>query len=316
LSAQHNVRHALACRLNDKLKFVEQLAPQAKTQLPASFARGFNSLTGRAEMARYRNDYDDDFNSQARRDRFERERDWNYSRPFEDRGLTDDYNRRGFGRFGERAGYDYNEPRYNDYPDRASLNYGRSGYEGRDPRSRPAYSERESRSRLRVRDIMTRDLAIATRDTTLREVAVMMKDEDTGVIPVIDYAANGNGRTTAEERRANNGQISHGKLIGLITDRDIAVRAVAEGKDCNTTRAEEIMSTDIHTARPHQRVVDAIRKMGDKQVRRIPVVNENQKLLGMVSMGDIAVETEADTELADALEEISKESSFWGKIFN
>jgi len=75
------------------------------------------------------------------------------------------------------------------------------------------------------------------------------------------------------------------------------------------------MSTDIYTARPHERVVDAIRKMGDKQVRRIPVVSENGNLRGMVSMGDVAVETEADRELADALEDISKETSFWGRLF-
>lgn len=75
------------------------------------------------------------------------------------------------------------------------------------------------------------------------------------------------------------------------------------------------MTTDVHTARPHDRVVDVIRKMGDKQVRRIPVVSENGNLRGIISMADIAVETEADRELAEALEDISKESSFWGKIF-
>ena len=93
------------------------------------------------------------------------------------------------------------------------------------------------------------------------------------------------------------------------------LRAIAEGKDCNATRAEEVMSTDVHSARPHERVVDVIRKMGDKQVRRIPVTNENGNLIGIVSMGDIAVETEADRELADALEDISRGSSFWGKLF-
>jgi len=62
-------------------------------------------------------------------------------------------------------------------------------------------------------------------------------------------------------------------------------------------------------------VVDVIRKMGDKQVRRIPVVSESGNLRGMVSMGDIAVETEADRELAEALEDISKETTFWGKLF-
>jgi len=62
-------------------------------------------------------------------------------------------------------------------------------------------------------------------------------------------------------------------------------------------------------------VVDVIRKMGNKQVRRIPVVSESGNLRGMVSMGDIAVETEADRELAEALEDISKETTFWGKLF-
>jgi len=75
------------------------------------------------------------------------------------------------------------------------------------------------------------------------------------------------------------------------------------------------MTTNVSTARPHDRVVDVIRKMGDKQVRRIPVVSENGNLRGIISMGDIAVETEADRELADALEDISREPSFWGKIF-
>src|SRR6185503_20895012 len=118
------------------------------------------------------------------------------------------------------------------------------------------------------------------------------------------------------EARHKTSNYSHGKLLGLITDRDIVLRAVGDGKDCNATRAEEVMSTDVHTARPHERVVEVIRKMGDKQVRRIPVTNENGNLLGIVSMGDVAVETEADSELADALEEISRGSSFWGRLFS
>jgi CBS-domain-containing membrane protein len=76
------------------------------------------------------------------------------------------------------------------------------------------------------------------------------------------------------------------------------------------------MSTDILTARPDDRVVDVIRKMADKQVRRIPAVSENGYLRGMISMGDIALETEADMELGEALEEISKKSSFWSRIFS
>jgi CBS domain-containing protein len=163
---------------------------------------------------------------------------------------------------------------------------------------------------------MTRDLAVSTRDSTLREVAIMMKQEDTGVIPVVDYDANGgNGSASVETRSGDLRQYSRGKLVGLITDRDIAVRAVAEGKDCSATGAEEIMSNDIHTARPNDRVVDVIRKMGDKQVRRIPITNENGYLVGMISTADIALETHDDAELAEAIEEISKGSSFWSRLF-
>jgi CBS domain-containing protein len=282
-------------------------------------------------MARYRSDFDeDDRGYAARNERFERERPSNYDPNRGRAPMLDTYGSGGSGSggFGERANYEYNEPRYNDYRDRPGRDNsglygnwegstrtrsadGRTEYE-----PRPRYYDRASRSRLRVRDIMTRELAVATRDTNLREVASMMKEEDTGVIPVVDYSSNGgNGKTTADERRSNTSGYSHGKLVGLITDRDIVVRAVAEGKDCDTTRAEEVMSSDVYTARPHDRVVDVIRKMGDKQVRRIPVVSESGNLRGMVSMGDIAVETEADRELAEALEDISRESSFWGKLF-
>jgi len=162
---------------------------------------------------------------------------------------------------------------------------------------------------------MTRDLAVATRDTTLREVALMMKQEDTGVIPVVDYDVSAGNGKTADDRSYDSRSYSRGKLAGLITDRDIVVRAVSEGKDCSITRAEEIMSTDVHTARANDRVVDVIRTMGNKQVRRIPVTNENDYLVGMISMADVAVETHEDYELAEAIEDISKGSSFWSRLF-
>ena len=164
---------------------------------------------------------------------------------------------------------------------------------------------------------MTRDLVVATRDTTLAEIAMMMKQEDTGVIPVVEYDAPGNGQTTAtKDRVSENRQYSRGRLVGLMTDRDIVVRSVAEHKDCSTVRAEEVMSKDIKTAGPNDRVADVIRKMGEKQVRRIPVVNESGYLLGMVSMADVSRETEDDRELAETLEEISKGPSFWSRIFS
>ena len=284
-------------------------------------------------MARYRSEDDErdyyreerqrrDFGAydeplRARR-QFETER-----RPDYGGGMFDNRGRFGFGergRFGERAEYDYDEPRYGDYRGDRFQDEGRrsSLYDIRGDLSSGTSRERYAgeRSRLRCRDIMTRDLVVATRDTTLPEIALMMKQEDTGVIPVVEYDVHpGNGRTETSERKYEGRNYTRGKLIGLITDRDIVVRAVADNKDCASIRAEDIMSVDIHTARPNDRVVDVIRKMGDKQVRRIPVTNENGYLVGVISMADVALETRQDHELTEALEDISKGSSFWNRLF-
>ncbi|HEU4711435.1 MAG TPA: CBS domain-containing protein [Pyrinomonadaceae bacterium] len=289
-------------------------------------------------MGRYRNDMDDE----RERDYYQREERLRhqsmgaYDEPYSSRARFEQGMDRGFdrdrgdwrpdmnrgGRFGERAEYDYDEPRYSEQRGGRFRDEGRrsSLYDIRGDlssgRSRQQYAS--DRSRLRCRDIMTRDLAVATRDTPIMQVALMMKQEDTGVIPVVEYDATpgnaGNGRSEGEERGYNR-NYSRGKLVGLITDRDIVIRGIAEGKDCNNVRAEDIMSVDIHTAHPNDRVVDVIRKMGDKQVRRIPVCNENKYLVGMISMADVALETREDRELADAIEDISKGSSFWNRIF-
>jgi CBS domain-containing protein len=267
-------------------------------------------------MARYREEVGDE-RDYFREDRPRRE-SHGYDEPYGRGRFNEDYRRyEDRGRFGERAAYEYDEPRYSNERDYRG-GYGGSLYD-RGEHFRRGFREHRTmeRSRLRIHEIMTRDLAVATRDTTVREVAIMMKEEDTGVIPVVDFETpGGNGRTEANERvpeARNYGR--PGKVVGLITDRDIVVRAVAEDKDCKTTRAEEIMSTDLYNAKPNDRVVEVVRKMGNKQVRRIPVVSDSGRLLGMVSLGDIARETEDDYELAQALEDISRESSFWRKIF-
>jgi len=276
-------------------------------------------------MARYRNDMDDERDYYSREERLRRENFGAYDEPpyrphrqF-DTERRPDYNR---GRFGERANYESDEPRYAETRGerpredwrRNSLYDGRADIASSPARDRDYYAP--ERSRLRCRDIMTRDLAVATRDTTLPEIALMMKQEDTGVIPIVEYdTQSGNGRTETAERKYEGRNYTRGKLTGLITDRDIVVRAIADNKDCASVRAEDIMSVDIHTAKPNDRVVDVIRKMGDKQVRRIPVANDNGYLVGMISMADIALETRQDRELGEAIEEISKGSSFWNRIF-
>ena len=275
-------------------------------------------------MARYRSDADDDRNYYRREESLRRENLGAYDEPGRggrrfDNEERPDYNR---GRFGERAEYNYDEPRYAenrgerpwDDTRRSSLNDVRGDLSSARWRDRDYYAS--ERSRLRCRDIMTRDLVVATRDSTLTEIARMMKQEDVGVIPVVEYdQPAGNGRTENTERTYEGRNYARGKLIGLITDRDVVVRAIADNKDCGSVRAEDIMSVDIYTAKPNDRVVDVIRKMGDKQVRRIPVVNDNDYLVGMISMADVALETRQDRELAESLEEISKGSSFWNRLF-
>jgi len=278
-------------------------------------------------MARYRNDLDNERDFYPREERLRRENvgrgydePWGSGRQF-DSERRNDYNRGG--RFGERAEYNNDEPRYADRGEggdgfRDDMRRS-SRYEGRGDLGTGRWRDREyapERSRLRCRDIMTRELVVATRDTTVVEAARMMKQEDVGVIPVVEYdAPAGNGRSEGAERNYQDRNYARGKLTGLITDRDIVVRCVADNKDCASVRAEDIMSVDLNTAKPNDRVVDVIRKMGDKQVRRIPVCNDNGYLVGMISMADVATETRQDRELADSLEEISKGTSFWNRLF-
>ena len=145
-------------------------------------------------------------------------------------------------------------------------------------------------ARIRCREIMTSNVTTATRDMSLRDVAVMMRDGDMGSIPVVE----------------------EGKLVGIVTDRDIVVRSIAEGKDASSS-ISEAMTTEIFSVRPDDFAFEAIRMMGDKQVRRIPVVDEAGGLAGIISMADIALEMEDEREIAEALEEISSGSGFWNK---
>lgn len=136
---------------------------------------------------------------------------------------------------------------------------------------------------MTVREIMTTDVECAAPETTLDEIAEMMRDQDTGAIPVLDGD----------------------ELCGIITDRDIVVRCIAEGEDPKEVTADEILSENLRTIGPDAEVEQAARLMAEAQVRRLPIV-ENGKLVGMLSIGDIAVK-HADQELAgSALENVSE----------
>lgn len=145
-------------------------------------------------------------------------------------------------------------------------------------------------TRTRCRDIMSARVKTAAPGMTLQETAAMMREGDMGAMPVVDG----------------------GKLVGIVTDRDIVIRAVAEDKPASTPIAD-VMTTEIFTVKPDDFAFEAIRLMGDKQVRRVPVVAENGELAGIIAMADIALEMEDEREIAEALEEISSGSAFWNK---
>ena len=152
-------------------------------------------------------------------------------------------------------------------------------------------ADRSAITRIRCREIMTKDVKTVGSSTTLQEVGRLMLEGDMGAVPVVDA----------------------GRLIGIVTDRDIVVRAIAEGKNADTPVAEA-MTSELFTVRAEDFVFEALRLMGDKQIRRIPVIEENGVLAGIISMADVALETEDELEIAETLEEISSGAGFWKKL--
>ena len=145
-------------------------------------------------------------------------------------------------------------------------------------------------ARRRCREIMTRNVKTANRETTLREVAALMRDGDMGAVPVVE----------------------NGKLVGIVTDRDIVVRAIADGREA-TVPIGEVMTAEVFSVSENDFVFEAIRLMGDRQVRRVPIINETGDLVGIIAMADVALETEDEREIAETLEEISSGTAFWNK---
>lgn len=140
---------------------------------------------------------------------------------------------------------------------------------------------------MRVSEIMTPDPEVVDANDTVSHAAQLMRDFDIGIVPVVD----GNG----------------GRLRGVITDRDIAVRHVAEGHGNGCTVSDH-MSEGVTTASPDDDVRDVMARMQDEQVRRIPVVGDDERLVGIVAQADLAVEVgpEAEDEVEETVEKISE----------
>ena len=143
--------------------------------------------------------------------------------------------------------------------------------------------EKNQKSGRNVRDVMTANPTCVSEKDTVRDAARIMAKQDTGVVPVV------NGK----------------KVVGIITDRDIVVRLVAEGKDANSAKVVDAMSKQIKSIREDAGVDEALQLMSSAQVRRIPVVNASDELVGIVSMGDIS-KTDQDNKVGRAIESISQ----------
>jgi CBS domain-containing protein len=131
---------------------------------------------------------------------------------------------------------------------------------------------------MKIHEIMTKDPSFITPDATVRDAARLMQREDIGIVPVVD-------------------EKDHRRLIGVITDRDIAVRCVAEGKD-GTCRVRDVMSSDdLATCRQHEEVDSVMDAMRSEKVRRIPIIDERGGLVGIVSQADVVLKT-PDAHLA------------------
>ncbi|HBN85662.1 MAG TPA: CBS domain-containing protein [Clostridiales bacterium] len=135
---------------------------------------------------------------------------------------------------------------------------------------------------MKVKDIMSHSVAHLTPFATVSEAARLMEKHNIGSVPVCN----------------------DNKVVGMLTDRDIVIRNIAGGQDPKSTKVGDIMSVDITTVTPDTEVANVGKVMADKQVRRIPVI-ENDRLVGMVAIGDIAVRGMYDAEVAEALAEIS-----------
>lgn len=141
---------------------------------------------------------------------------------------------------------------------------------------------------MKAQDIMAKNPRSVTPRTPIQEAARLMKSEDVGALPVVE----------SEGSR---------RLVGMITDRDIATRIVAEGRNVGGSTVQEAMSSGrLATARADDSVEDVMEIMGTEQVRRIPIVDEREELVGVVSQADVVLKASSDRKAEKTVEKISE----------
>ncbi len=143
---------------------------------------------------------------------------------------------------------------------------------------------------MKCSEIMTVDPVCCLPTQTVAGAAPLMKSENVGSIPVV------------KDQQDK-------KLIGIITDRDLAIKVVADGRDPKGTKVSEVMSTGVATCRREDDLEKALRLMEVHQVRRIPVVDEGNRVIGIIAQADVATRIEAPQQTAELLEEVSRASA-------
>jgi CBS domain-containing protein len=143
---------------------------------------------------------------------------------------------------------------------------------------------------MKISDLMTRNPCTVSPDTPVSEAARLMKEEDVGIVPVVERVG---------------GAETRGRLVGVVTDRDITIRHVAEGR-ASDAPVRDVMSGGVKTAAPDDSVEMVMELMGREQVRRIPVVDERGSLVGVVSQADLARKAKDSIKVEKTVEQISQ----------
>lgn len=149
---------------------------------------------------------------------------------------------------------------------------------------------------MTCREIMTQNPTCCVPSDTAARAAQIMKTDDVGPVPIVDNYGNN-------------------LLVGIVTDRDLALKVVAEGKDPSSMRLENIMSRSLVTCSPDDDIHDAMRKMSDNQVRRIPIVDNERRLIGIIAQADVARHA-SEQQVGGVVEDISSPGGLRSRVFS
>ena len=139
-------------------------------------------------------------------------------------------------------------------------------------------------------EVMTKNPACCLPNDMVAKVAQLMKNKDIGTVPIIE-----NEHTK--------------KLVGIVTDRDLAMKIVAEGRDANSSKAEEVMTRKVVTCRGEDDVQKALDAMSQRQLRRIPVVDNDNKIVGIIAQADVATRVDQPAKTAEVVKNISQSNA-------